>query len=810
MSHVQDTYIRYVPKAPVDDTYPFAYNFVLVDTIEKLKETLKNDDNVMGFDTETTDLSPEEADLVGYSYCFDGKTCYYVPVNHVTGGLGEEALDLIYDKMCKTATVFMFNMRFDCRMMEYHGYTRIRKSIEESDKSQEDKEKLFNFIADRYVFKYDMSKVNTVDVQAIVYLVDTNVKYPSLKSSEEWYLGWKGDTFAETVGDAKNFYYLTPEEAYKYAATDALGTLLLGLKLQPYYKEAKTSGILDTQCLLPLMRYEEELTKIDVDKLREYSKYYDEKIKGCEQRVRDAAGKKIVEKKVRGKMTVLEEDYNLGSVKDKNEMFRKLNICTDKRTAKGDWSTSKGSIDNAIVLLEAKEKRTGKKDPTIGFLKDLQNYATFSKQKTSYVDNVIAECDNPLHRNRLRFSYKTCEVPSGRLAAGGDKKNSFFAGMNIQNITKPKMCNWFCEKEELAYQRYPDLKQALDISGTREETWLEIVDKEGNLQKCYFFRILNWVFSDHTFDIEGQREKIAEGYKQDLNIRSCFLPDDDYYWVSLDFNAEEIRIPALWSGEPAWSNAFETGGDVHKSTAIAIWGEENYSKTKRKMAKGANFGLLYGMTARNFAERFDMSMEEAQEFVDKFKAGLPTLFNWIHGIEKMAEKNGTVYTMYGRPRRVKFWFRPEASWSDVAFGKRTAVNTMVQGTGADILKLVMIDLFRQVYNNPAGTLTNYVRFKNTIHDEINYQIKKDQLRPICKKIMKIMNMQLPGWKFPMKTGLEIGNRWGQCIGFDFDTKTFEIGDVSYDYYEPEENHDKVEMHETENNEFESNFEINYD
>ena len=62
----------------------------------------------------------------------------------------------------------------------------------------------------------------------------------------------------------------------------------------------------------------------------------------------------------------------------------------------------------------------------------------------------------------------------------------------------------------------------------------------------------------------------------------------------------------------------------------------------------------------------------------------------------------------------------------------------------------------------------------------------------------------------MKTGLEIGNRWGQCIGFDFDTKTFEIGDVSYDYYEPEEKHDKIETHETENNEFESNFEINYD
>lgn len=160
----------------------------------------------------------------------------------------------------------------------------------------------------------------------------------------------------------------------------------------------------------------------------------------------------------------------------------------------------------------------------------------------------------------------------GRLAAGGDKKNKFFAGMNIQNITKPKMCNWFCEEESLAYERYPNLKVALDISGTREEATIEIVDKEGNLVQAYFYRILGWIFSDHTFDIGGEvKEKIVEGYKQNLNIRSCFLPDDGYFWCSLDFNAEELRIPALWSKEPAWLNAFVENKDVHKNTAIAIW-----------------------------------------------------------------------------------------------------------------------------------------------------------------------------------------------------------------------------------------------
>lgn len=193
------------------------------------------------------------------------------------------------------------------------------------------------------------------------------------------------------------------------------------------------------------------------------------------------------------------------------------------------------------------------------------------------------------------------------------------------------------------------------------------------------------------------------------------------------------------------------------------------------------------MTGRNFAERFDMSLEEGEEFVEQFKAGLPTLFTWIDTVEKIAAKQGTVYTMFGRPRRVRFWMN-SPNWNDVSFGKRTAVNTIVQGTGADILKYVMIKLFREIYQNQKIDMTKLVRFKSTIHDEINYQIKKENLRPICKAIMKIMNWQAPGWEFPMKTGLEIGNRWGQCIGFDFDTKTFEIGDPSYEYYEPEEEH----------------------
>lgn len=185
------------------------------------------------------------------------------------------------------------------------------------------------------------------------------------------------------------------------------------------------------------------------------------------------------------------------------------------------------------------------------------------------------------------------------------------------------------------------------------------------------------------------------------------------------------------------------------------------------------------MTAHNFSKRFDMTMDEAQKFVDDFKKGLPVLFNWIAGIESKAQKEGTISTYFGRPRRVKSWFdMPDWSWNN--FAKRTAVNTVVQGTGADILKIVMIRIFNKFYINNGYPMTELVRFKNTIHDEINYQIIKDKehnfaaYKKILKMIMQRMRVQQPEWEFPMEIGLSIGNRWGQSVDFDFDKTTLDI------------------------------------
>ena len=124
MAESKREYRHFIRKAQPSDLYPNAYNLKLIDNMEELQQVLQQPTEYISFDTETNGLNPEEHHIVGYSFCMDGKNAYYVAVHHAVGdcNLGLPALDLIYNKMLQTKNVLMFNMRFDCRMMEYVGY----------------------------------------------------------------------------------------------------------------------------------------------------------------------------------------------------------------------------------------------------------------------------------------------------------------------------------------------------------------------------------------------------------------------------------------------------------------------------------------------------------------------------------------------------------------------------------------------------------------------------------------------------------------------------------------------------------------
>lgn len=800
---VKSGYINYIKQAEVSTDYPLAFNFKLIDNLEDLRNVLMQQTDAISFDTETTGLNADTDRLVGYSFCLDGKTAYYVPVDHadssvndieiskeeydslledsdiikhividelkvthyykgkrVKNGLGKSAVDLIYLKMLKTPTVLMFNMRFDTRIMEQYGFIQLGIDAKEKDLHS-------------YCY-YDMSKLNTIDVQMLVFLADTNVPYPSLKKSEEYYLGWRGATFSETLGDVENFYYLDPKKAYMYAATDALGTYLLGFKLLWVYQESKRSGNFDIYSLYPLLTMENEYTEIDTELLSTYSEYYHKEMNKVETELYNIAGK----------------PFNITSPKQKSDIFKSLDIDTGELNKRDEMKGGK-------AILEATLSKYPEGDPRRSLMEGIIKYGNLKKQQTSYVDNTLKMCENSLYKNHLRFNYKTTTVPTGRLAAGGDSKNKYFSELNIQNIPKPHSCMYYY----IDYKNCPeDIKEK--INNERQEY------RDDGL---YIYRLLDWVFKTTPWEIEGVEEFEIEGFKQDAtNIRSTFVPDEGRYWCSMDFSGEELRLATLFSKEPVWLDAFKHGKDLHYATAESIFGVGNVNKDRRKLAKQTNFSVLYGATARRIQTLMKGTLEEAEEFLKNYKSSLPTLFKWIAQKEHEGESGGTnrnypgtIYSYFGRPRRVKYYFNSNNDMKTRSFGLRTCVNSVIQSTGADVLKYSLIKLYKALYRDKnKDEVRKHIKFINTVHDEINFNIRKEDLNIYVPIVISCMILQEPTWEFPLIVGFDIGTRWGNCIEFDYDMTDYHIIGPAGKPYKKEEKKESQKVEEVKENKIE--------
>ena len=271
----------------------------------------------------------------------------------------------------------------------------------------------------------------------------------------------------------------------------------------------------------------------------------------------------------------------------------------------------------------------------------------------------------------------------------------------------------------------------------------------------------------------------VEGMDDDLNLRMAISPkmledsgDDEFLYSSFDYSAEELRIAANLSREPNWVKAFTSGNDIHKSTACAIWGEEHYNRDYRKMAKYANFSILYGASSHSlYADsRYGFkSLQEAEDFYDKYKKALPTLFQWQDRIIASAKRKGMLQTFFGRPRRLRSYYENR----QIGFANRSAGNTSVQGVAGDILKMVMIKLWKVVFNNEE--FKNDVSWRVAIHDEIGYTIRATKLMKALKVIKETQSVKLPEWPVEIITDPSVGWSMGRVYDFHMVEDDTELG-----------------------------------
>jgi DNA polymerase-1 len=222
-------------------------------------------------------------------------------------------------------------------------------------------------------------------------------------------------------------------------------------------------------------------------------------------------------------------------------------------------------------------------------------------------------------------------------------------------------------------------------------------------------------------------------------IRKAFIPrNEEYVLLSADYSQIELRIVAAISADPNLCAAFKEGKDIHTATAAKVFGveEKDVTKEMRYKAKSVNFGIIYGQGAFGLADNLGISRTEAKEIIDNYKKQFAGIQQYMDKTMNFARETGYVETLMGRKR----WLRDinSANFTVRGFAERNAINSPIQGTAADMIKLAMIRV------DEAFRLQGFKsKMLLQVHDELVFDAHKDEVDKIKPIIMRCMETALP-------------------------------------------------------------------
>ena len=225
-------------------------------------------------------------------------------------------------------------------------------------------------------------------------------------------------------------------------------------------------------------------------------------------------------------------------------------------------------------------------------------------------------------------------------------------------------------------------------------------------------------------------------------IRQAVIPDDGCLFLSADYSQIELRLMAHFSQDPHMVEAFRSGQDVHAATAAKIFGVpiEEVTKDQRRQAKTANFGIIYGISAFGLAQQLDCSRAEAKALIDGYFAAFPGVIDYIERQKQLAREQGYAVTLFGRKRYLPDILSHNATVR--SFAERNAVNSPIQGTAADIIKMAMVTIHRRL--KEEGLRAQMIM---QVHDELNFNVpvnEVDRVREIVvSEMQNVVHLTVP-------------------------------------------------------------------
>ena len=239
-------------------------------------------------------------------------------------------------------------------------------------------------------------------------------------------------------------------------------------------------------------------------------------------------------------------------------------------------------------------------------------------------------------------------------------------------------------------------------------------------------------------------------------IRKAFVAPSGYRILSADYSQVELRILAHFSNDSMLIQAFIDDRDIHTQTAAAIHNimPEFVSPSQRSAAKTINFGLMYGMGAHSLSQQLHISMKEANNFIDEYFLKFPTIRQFMDDSIRRARETGYAETLFGRRRQLS---EINAEFRQVReAAERNAINTPIQGTAADIMKIAMVTIGQQLPLKFPD-----VKMLLQVHDELVFEVPEAQTQECSAWIAEKMSAA-GELKVPLKVEVGVGMNWGEA------------------------------------------------
>ena len=427
-------------------------------------------------------------------------------------------------------------------------------------------------------------------------------------------------------------------------------------------------------------------------------------------------------------------------------------------------------------------------------------YGKYSIDKVSYLETVKSEIDGILTSDQKKLLYEV-EIPLA-VVLGDMELNGFRISKNRLNEIGEFVLNEInrLEKEiyelcgfefnisspkqlgEVLFEKLAIAKGKKNKTGyvTNAETLEKLAEihpvpmkvleyrKYSKLYSTYVVGLLDMMFDDgkvHTIfkqsltltgrlsSVEPNIQNIPIRTEDGRLIRSAFIPSDDSLLISADYSQIELRILAHVSKCKNMIDAFNSGEDLHSSTAAKIYNVDiaNVTKDQRRMAKAVNFGIVYGMSPWGLAEELKISTFEANDFINRYFSIYPEVKDYLDKTVSNTKTIGYTETIFGRRR-----YMPEINSSNGAlrqFAERTAKNAPIQGAAADVIKIAMVAVDKKFKElNLSSKLIAQV------HDELVVDTKISEVE-IVKKILKEVMEGVVNLDVVLEASLSWGENW---------------------------------------------------